>query len=200
MKSLSLKSVLAVAFFWLYAILNLGNYKHQNVIVADVISYYSYLPAAFIEHDLQLTFLNNPAHTYIPNAYWNFTLPDGNHVFKMTMGLSFMYAPFFFIAHTLAVVAGFEANGFSTPYQFALIFAGWFYACCGLLLLRKLLLKYFNEPTTTLTLLIIATGTNLIYYVSNEGALTHAFSFFLFAVLAWSTLVLRIPLAFFHKF
>lgn len=192
MKSLSLKSILFIAFFWLYAILNLGNYKHQNVIVADVISYYSYLPATFIEHDLKLTFLNNSNHQFIPNAYWNFTLPNGNHVFKMSMGLSFMYAPFFFVAHALAAVTGFEANGFSTPYQLALIIAGWFYACCGLLLLRKLLLSYFNETTTTLTILIVAIGTNLTYYVCNEGALSHGFSFFLFAAVLlqnqkWST-------------
>lgn len=181
MKSLSLKSIFFIAVFWLYTILNLGNYKHQNVIVADVISYYSYLPATFIEHDLKLNFLNDSSHQFIPNAYWNFTLPNGNHVFKMSMGLSFMYAPFFIVAHALAAATGFEANGFSSPYQLALLIAGWFYACCGLLLLRKLLLKYFNEHTTMLTILIISIGTNLTYYVSNEGALTHAFSFLLFA-------------------
>lgn len=183
MKSVSLKSIFFIAAFWFYSILNLGNYKNKNVIVADVISYYSYLPAAFLKHDLKLTFLNNPEHQFIPNAYWSFALPNGNHVFKMTMGLSLMYAPFFFIAHAIATVSGFEANGFSLPYQLALIMAGWFYAVSALFLLRKLLLNYYNETTTTLTLIIIALGTNLTYYVSNEGALSHAFSFFLFAAL-----------------
>ena len=184
LKSPSLVVILLAAVAWIYTVLNIGEYKSGHVIVEDVISYYSYLPALFIEKDLSLQFLDNTPNV-IPNAYWHQELPTGEKVFKMTLGVSVLYAPFFFMAHVYALLTGSVTNGFSTPYQLSIGLSGVFYACMGLLILRKLLRKYYSEKEVAITLLIVCFGTNLYNYASKEAALSHAFSFFLFSALLW---------------
>ena len=105
---------------FLIVILNLGNHKRLNVIKNDVISSYSYLPATFIKQDLRLRFLNDSDYVKDPDEYWSKALNNGNHVFKTTMGLSMLYAPFFLIAHIYALLFDYDQNGFSEPYQLAI--------------------------------------------------------------------------------
>lgn len=114
----------------------------------------------------------------------------GRRVQKMTMGVAYFYTPFFLIGHAIAGYFGYEQNGFSTPYEIALNFSGLFYALLGLLMLRVVLLKRFNELVTTITLIVIGLGTNLFDYASYDAAMSHAFSFcavsaFLFCTDKW---------------
>ncbi|MBO7540416.1 MAG: hypothetical protein J6T33_02005 [Bacteroidales bacterium] len=155
----------------------------ETVIAWDVISYYAYLPATFIEHDLTLSFTD---HEHA-GTYWPETLPDGTKVIKTSMGLSLLYLPFFAIAHLTAPLAGYEANGFTLPYALALLLAGLFYTLLGLALLRKLLLEHFGEIATTLTLLIIGLCTNLYWYSVYEAPMSHSFGFGLFCLFAYLT-------------
>ncbi|MGM0503733.1 MAG: hypothetical protein ACQESQ_03875, partial [Bacteroidota bacterium] len=62
------------------------------------------------------------------------------------------------------------------------------YAFLALLLLRKILIRFFTDTITTITLLIIAFGTNWFFYVINEGPMSHTYSFFLFSALIYFTL------------
>lgn len=181
---ISLAVVLLLAAFLLLRMFNTHRYSNpERVIANDVVSYYAYLPAAFIEHDLTLSFTDRE-HT---GTYWPETLADGGKVIKTSMGVAMMYCPFFLAAHGLAPVLGYAADGFSVPYAFALQLAGLFYAVLGLLLLRRVLRRHFADWVTALTLLIVGLCTNLYWYSLYEAPMSHAFSFCLFALFAWLT-------------
>ena len=182
--SISLLVLLVVASTLTFRMFN----KHiwstpEKVIAWDVISYYAYLPATFIEHDLTLSFTD---HEHV-GTYWPETLPDGRKVIKTTMGMSIMYSPFFLAMHIAAPALGNEANGFTVPYAFALTLAGLFYTILGLFLLRKVLLRHFPEWITSIVLVILIFGTNLYWYSLYEPPMSHAFSFCLFALFALLT-------------
>ena len=163
-----------------------GYWKDENrVIISDVINYYAYLPATFIFHDIGIT----KVETIEKGKFWTKRLSNGNNIIKMSMGMSFVYAPFFFAGHGAAKILGYEAYGYSEPYKFALIIGAIIYLILGLIFLRKILLKYFSDKITTLTILAIAIGTNLAYYSSVEGTMTHIYNFAFFNIFIWHTIL-----------
>lgn len=161
----------------------------RGVIKWDVISYYSYLPATFIYGDVKLGFVD-VADFVNDNKFWFNTLGNGNRLIQTSMGLSFLYTPFFFTAHLLAPVFGEARDGFSAIYQFFLAMSALFYVIIGLIFLRRILLKYFSPVTTAVTLIMIGLGTNLFFYTAHEGTMSHSYSFalitiFLYLVIRW---------------
>ena len=163
-----------------------GYWKDDNrVIVSDVINYYAYLPATFIFHDIGIT----KAETIEKGMFWTKRLPNGNNIIKMSMGMAYVYAPFFFAGHGAAKLLGVEAYGYSEPYKFALIIGALFYLVLGLIFLRKILLRYFPDNISALTILAIALGTNLSYYASVEGTMTHIYNFAFFNIFIWHSIL-----------
>jgi len=163
----------------------------------DVTSYYGYLTAAFIHHDVKLNFIDVESVDYAgKQQFWPERLnEDLQHdsegeikVIKTTMGMSFMYAPFFFMAHTYASFSNDSADGYSVPYEFFLVLSCLFYLFLGLLYLRKLLLMFFSETVSGLLLISALLGTNLFYYVSTEPVMSHAYSFSLVAILLYHSI------------
>ena len=155
------------------------------MIASDVINYYGYLPATFIFHDLGI---KNP-ETIEKGTFWVVRVPNGNNVFKMSMGLSFVYAPFFFMGHGAAKLFGYEAYGFSEPYRFALTISYLVYLLIGLIFLRKILLYYFSDKISAITIIAITLGTNLLYYASIEGTMSHIYNFALFNIFIWHSIL-----------
>ena len=97
------------------------------------------------------------------------------------------------MAHVYASLSDYEADGYSMPYRFALVFSALFYVLIGLLFLRKTLKHFFNEGVTSLALLAVGLGTNLFYYTTYEAAMPHAFNFSLISVFVYYTLSLSKP-------
>jgi hypothetical protein len=163
--------------------LNLVKYNKNDVIKWDVAGYYSYLPAVFIDKDISLQFVtaeNNRKDEGV--KYWYLEDEYGNRLIKYPMGMSVLYAPFFFTAHALAIPLGYTQDGFSDIYDFFIEFSGLFYLLLGLWFLRKLLLKYYSEYITASCLMFIFFGTNLLYYSTVEPAMSHAYTFSLFSI------------------
>ncbi len=169
--------------------LNLARYKNNNVIKWDIIGYYSYLPATFIENDVTLSFIT-PENKIKYNGIKYGYVDDlkGNHIIKYSMGMSVLYAPFFFAAHILASPFGYTADGYSDIYQFFIEFSGLFYLLIGLWYLRKLLLQFYDEKVTAITLGLVFFGTNLLCYATVDPVMTHAYTFSLFSVFLYYTL------------
>jgi glycosyltransferase involved in cell wall biosynthesis len=161
--------------------------KEDKVIEWDIISYYAYLPATFIYHDLSLSFKDtyNGPHKYI---FWPEKTPDGRYVIKSTMGLSILYLPFFAGGHVAALLTGADAGGYSWPYKIALLLCGVFYLGLGLYYLRKLLLEYFSDKITAMVIAGLVFGTNLFWYSSTEAPMSHVFSFSMAACFLWNTI------------
>jgi len=175
-------AILLIITIYSWQNINMHRYKSpDSVIRSDVISYYAYLPATFIDKDYTLQFVKDTTRSY-HGIYWVGEAPNGGLVIKTSMGLSMMYAPFFFVAHLLSEKLGYEASGYSAPYAFTLIFSCVIYLFIGFLFLRKVLLKYFSDLIAALTLIIIGTGTNLYWYATVEAPMSHGYSFALFCV------------------
>ena len=162
--------------------LNLVRYKQLNVITWDIVGYYSYLPATFIDKELSLNFItpeNKKEYAGVKYAYVDDK--SGNHVIKYSMGMAMLYAPFFLTAHIMAQPLGYSADGYSEIYHFFIEFSGLFYLLFGLIYLRKVLLFYFSEKVTALSLFVIFFGTNLLCYATIDAAMSHTYTFSLYS-------------------
>ena len=184
-------TILLIAITYLLTITTQHTYmrtkpENRGVIHWDIISYYAYLPATFIYGDVTLEFLNDPPEGFVnDNKFWPSRIENGNYLIITSMGLSVLYAPFFFIAHAVAPLFGEARDGFGAVYQFFLVMSSLFYVILGYILLSKLLLRYFNRRITVFTLLAIAFGTNLYHFSTTEAAMPHAYNFFLITLFLW---------------
>lgn len=176
--------VLAIVYLVQISVPNKFN-KPERVIAYDVISYYSYLPAIFVEKDVKLSFWKN--ENPYKKRYWPIKAANGNYMIKTTCGVSILYLPFFAVAHILAQPLGYEPNGFTFPYAFALLFSGVFYAILGFLILRKFLLRHFSDLAALITIAILGLCTPLYWYATLESAMSHSYSFFLFSAFLYLT-------------
>jgi len=156
-----------------------------RIIAHDVILYYQYLPATVIYDDVTMKFLSGDTTEHFKRKIWGEKLENGNYIGKMTMGLAIMYSPFFFVAHGLSGPLDYEASGFSPPYKIALIVSSVFYLFFGLYFLLRVLSEKFSKYVVALTLLAMGLGTNLYFYTTLEPTMSHAYSFFLFALFIW---------------
>jgi hypothetical protein len=155
-----------------------GDYKNtMNVIVSDVASYYNYLPAALKYQNLKFEEL--------PLRIGFVTTPDGIRVEKMTMGLALLYLPFYLIALLYIKVAGLPYDEYSSPFSYMLGLSGIFYLLAGMLMLRKLLLRYFKDMIAAFGMITVFLGTNLLFYSAYNGPFSHVYNFALIACFAW---------------
>jgi len=155
--------------------------EDNRVLQNDANQYYAYLPALFIQHDISLQIYHKDRTSFGPHFYPKRS-PTWELIIITTYGMSAMYFPFFIVAHILAPLLGYEASGFSLPYQFAIQWSSWFYLFLGLIFLRKLLLKYFDDKVVAITLIASTLSTNLLWYVTGEAAMSHVYSFFLITI------------------
>jgi hypothetical protein len=162
-------------------------WEKAQVVNADVVAYYAYLPATFVYGDVSMQYCT--ANPFFGDKVWGVAWRDGlGPVQKYTMGMSVLYAPFFFVAHAHAHIGGWTPDGYSWPYRFWLQWSGLFYLLLGLYWLRRLLGLYFQPTTVALTLLALAFGTNLLYYTVGDPCMPHVGTFALVAGLMWASL------------
>ncbi len=181
-------SALTIGFIITFMTVNMLTVKHwrdkQRVIEWDAISYYAYLPAAFIHHDLSLSFADgyNGPHKLI---VWPEKGPKGKYVIKTTMGLSILWLPFFLAGHVAALISGADAGGYSGPYKFFLLVAALVFLLIGLIFLRRILLANASDRITALVLASFAFGTNLYWYTLFQGTMAHVYCFALISAFIW---------------
>lgn len=154
-------------------------YVHDNnlhnflTVATDSLGYYQYLPTWFCEGELL-------PDTYVVN------LENGNPLSIFSFGVAILQMPFFLIGHIFAHLLDYPADGYSQPYTVAQIFSTAFYLCLSLFLLGKYLLSRFSKTVALLAVASIYLGTNLYYYSSFEMGMSHAYNFFVFAVLIFA--------------
>ena len=158
-----------------------GIYYYRSQIYADKAGYYIYLPAAFI-YQFDASAFPDSVDVKTGNG---FQLEHENNkiLTKYFYGVSLMQAPFFLLAHWLAPGLGFEANGFSLIYHWAIDLAALFYLLLSFILLYNILRKRFTEKTAFWSIAFLFTASNLFYYSIQETGMSHVYSFFLFT--AW---------------
>jgi len=188
------KNLLSLVTLWLVFIsitgINLKTREWENpirIIQDDVHLYYIYLPAVFVHHDLTFGFFQEEPD--YQRKFWLSAHPEtGVRIPKMSMGMAMVYAPFFLVAHYIVMpLTGATGGVYAIPYKVALVVASLLYLLLGLWLLRKLLLSYFGEAAVSITLVVVAFGTNMLWYVTHEPAMSHIFSFALILLMAVQT-------------
>lgn len=172
---------LTMLFVVIWTVSNLKYHKLDRVIEMDVKSYYSYLPAAFINNDLELRFMDENWN-YWHNWFWPVVNEEGQYVIKTSMGMAYLYSPFFFAGHIFASAVGEATNGYTWPYRLALSVSSILFLSIGLYYLRSTLLRHFSQAIVTLSCLAILFGTNLIFYSTIQLAYSHVYSFALIAM------------------
>jgi MFS family permease len=159
-----------------------------GIVQGDVKGYYAYLPLLFIYDDIRIE--HTDQYEYLDKTrIWYAIAPDGTKHIKYTMGMAILYAPFFFIAHIIAVIFGYPADGFSLPYQLMLALSSLFFLVMGIWVLRKTLKLYFSETVVAATLLVIYFGTNLFIYYSQKLCVSHGYSFTLIAAFLYASVL-----------
>lgn len=177
-------AIIAIAYLVTIFIPNKFSTPHR-VFDWDVKSYYSYLPAYFIDHDICMSKWENQYPNF--NKYWPTYVRDDKYVIKMTLGVSIFYAPFFAAANVIAEPLGYPADGFSKPYALAILLSGAFFAWLGLLVLQRFLSRYYSDKVVAATLAIIGLTSTLYWYATYESPMSHSYSFFLFATFLYLT-------------
>lgn len=166
----------------------------RHALTWDVFGYYLYLPAVVIHDDPALrerAWLDAVMAQYDPSAtlYQLVDGPDGARVVKYSSGMALAYAPWFFVAHGLAQPLGYPADGFSPPYQVAVIYGMLLWVLLGLFLFRRVLLHFFSDGWTAVLLVLVVLGTNFLHLAGLDGTLlTHPFLFTLYAGLLLATI------------
>lgn len=164
-------------------------HPQRNFISYDNFGYYMYLPANYIYNDLELkgNWYKEINEKYIstPTMYQILQAPNGALIIRFYRGMSILWTPAFFAGHIAANVLDYPADGFSAPYQWALVLFGALFSILGLVISRKILLHFFSEKVTTLTLLLTFAGTNLFFFMTLGSDVPHVYLFTLFAAVIW---------------
>jgi len=160
-----------------------GNLRNQ-VLSYDVAGYYAYLPMLFVERDLRLEKTWKYDMIQLVGVHEH-PVSGGRHL-KFTAGMAYLYAPFFAAAHAYTLATNpEEAHGFSLPYRFGIGLAGVVYPLVGLVFLRRFLRHYVPDAAISWTLFALFLGTNLFYYSSFRGAMSHGATFMLGAAMLY---------------
>lgn len=189
-KKLSLYTLLiSCCFISIYRLSHVG----KKEIAWDVLGYYICLPSTFIygqpmlNNDDWLKKINQEQEL-TGTLYQVSTTPDGKPMYFFLFGMALFYLPFFFGGHAYASVAGYPADGFSEPYQYALVLGAIFYTIIGLIFLRKVLRHYFSEVISSLVMLIVVFGTNYIHHLTLKNLEPVNVLFMLVCILLWHTI------------
>ena len=186
-------SLLALLIIIILDIVLRYNNRPSNPISWDVFGYYLYLPFTFIYHDLgikDLDIVHKIIEQYNSTAtfYQANMCSEGNRIMKYSMGMSVLYAPAFFVSHIIALLSNFPADGFSLPYQYGLIISSSIYSIIGLIFIRKILLKYFNDIISAIVLILLFFGTNYFSQCVYSAEMPHNHLFTIYALIIWFTI------------
>jgi len=162
----------------------------DRVINSDGKGYYAYLTAIFIYNDLDYSFIEDYESKYYPadkTAFKEFRMPFNGEIANKTFsGLALLWLPFFLLAHLFSSVLGFESDGYSLIYQYAIALATLFYLWAGCRLLLRLVRKYTSSSViASFIVFTIALGTNIMYYAIVEPSMAHIYSFAVITAFLW---------------
>jgi hypothetical protein len=159
----------------------------------DVLGYYLYLPATFIYdqpmlNDVEWLHKINAEKDLTGTLYQVSTNDSGQPMYFFLMGMSILYLPFFLFGHMIAGLSGYPADGFSEPYNYAMVFGGIIYTIIGLIYFRKNLRKFFPERITALVIIIVVFGTNYLHHLTLKNLETVNMLFMLVNIVLWNTI------------
>lgn len=167
---------------------------HNNPLVTswDNFGYYLILPQTFIYGDPgnknieQIDSLSKK-YNLTPYLYQVHKHQNGNHITQYSLGLAVIYSPGFFLGHAIAKLFGYNADGYSPPYQWSLLVVNLLFIFVGLVWLFRILQKFYSERLSLFLIIIVFFGTNLFMYSTGGYGTSHTYLFLFFvALIDWS--------------
>ena len=163
--------------------------RSERPIRSDGLSYYLYLPAVLLDHDVSFrTTVNRDFGGQYGAA--DLVPKRRGYLDKHPPGEAIMLLPFFGVGQLAAAASGAPRTGFSRPYQVAAVAGGLGFALIGLAIVGVLLLRWFDRVVVSITLVALTFGTNLFHYATYDAVYSHVFSFALVALILERTLAL----------
>jgi hypothetical protein len=183
---------------WLLVLFVLSLALMNPWVRGDGVGYYAFARAVLIQHNLDFTPDYNAANASFRDARLD---ENGNPkpVFRtitnhlenhFTVGPAILWAPFLIAAHAAVLVArafgsSVAADGFSTPYRFAMALGTAVYGFLGLLLAMRIAAKYVGERWAFLATVAIWWASSLPVYMYFNPSWSHAHSAFVVALFLW---------------
>ncbi|MDA9312141.1 hypothetical protein N9515_05270 [Vicingaceae bacterium] len=87
--------------------------------------------------------------------------------------------------HQIAKLTSYPADGFSKPYQIAVLLQLFLIVFLSLFFFRKLALSYFKDQLSTLLILLLCVGTNYLQIVAANISSPHVYLFGFYAALLY---------------
>ena len=185
-------SLFVVVGLWLsLAVGGLGQLR-GGLFSYDAFGYHLYLVATFIHDDpllKDLQWVEAVGREWAGDAglYQVSHYPDNSRVIRYPMGQAVLWSPWFMVGHAIAKLAGFAADGYSMPYQWAVALGVFIYLLLGLLALRSVLLSRTTDRVSAAVLFLVAVGTNLLGQSLFGITMPHALLFALYAGILYFT-------------
>lgn len=149
----------------------------RQVIRSDGKGYYDYLPALFIYDGFE--YRKNNIGGYNPSDYESLDVPyKSTTVNKYPCGTAIVLSPAFLIAHTYSYFKGIPQNGYTNPYQDAVLLSAIAFLAFGMFYNRKLLRIYGVKDYIIIpSQIIFILGSQLFYFTYVDGSFSHVYSF-----------------------
>jgi hypothetical protein len=157
-----------------------GGTRWKGFFLSDANGYYAYLPALFIYHDWNFSFIDDLQKKYFStHNNFDFRLQQKSSVIdKWYCGTAISILPFFLLGHTITHFSSEIANGYTYWYAWSISIAAIFYCFVGLLMLQRILKHFLNQDSIiALVLFLVLFSMNLFYYSTSEPLMSHVYSF-----------------------
>jgi len=153
---------------------------------ADQAGYYVYLPALFI-YNFEGKAVPDEVIEKSGNGFQADTV-NNKIITQYTYGVALLQSPFFLLGHAVhTLLKGFgNGNGFGLAYIYALYLSGVFWGCLGLYCLWGFLRVQYGAKTALISVVFLWASTPLLYYHSENGAMSHIYSFAIFSYLLYA--------------
>jgi hypothetical protein len=154
---------------------------NRPAIRSDGVGYYAYLPLYFVHHSLAFSVLP------FNHAIYGFRVSPhtGRLANLYPVGPALCMAPFFLVGHLVAAIGGWPADGYSPPYQWAILIAALCWFAVGLYTTWQVVAIRAGPVRASVALALLVLGTNLLHYAVAEPSMSHVYAFGAVAVLLW---------------
>ncbi len=168
-------------------------YPYGAISGSDGQCYYAFLRSLWIDHDLnfenefgELNYLGHGRDTLLgfPRS------PKTGLLFNMfPVGFPIFHAPFFAVAHVLTWLGNktgiwqLALDGYSLPYQFAVLIGAIFWGACAFATTRRLLERFFSPGLSSLTTLLFFLAFQGLFQILHFPCNPHLQSLFIFNLL-----------------
>ncbi len=165
----------------------------RRIYASDEIKYLAYPQSLVFDHDLDFTnqyqgwFDRDPRkYAFIPDLLKTEPL-TGRPINEAPIGTGLLWLPFFLIGHVVALAAralgaNVAADGYSTPYVWAVCYASFLYGWAGLLLIYRLLRKWTEPFIAAGAVITTWLATSAFHYMVAAPPWSHAASLFAVAL------------------